>query len=194
MRKHKLEDLYCYQMFSGEQFDPLCADVDSIHIEDIAHALSLACRFGGHCRKFYSVAQHSVLCALHVPLKFKFEALMHDATEAYIGDMVKPLKVQMPEFNRVEARLWKVIADKYGLPDKLSKQVQAVDARALGAERRDLMDNRFHHRWRSLDGVRPWKDKIVPWTPEASEGRFLRLFNFLYPHHLATKCPSTEKS
>src|ERR1051326_5760594 len=77
---------------TGKQFWPLDARVDEIDIEDIAHGLSHICRFGGHCRHFYSVAQHSVLVSRAVPLQLRMAGLLHDATEAYIGDMVRPLK------------------------------------------------------------------------------------------------------
>lgn len=174
-----------YQTFSGRRFNPLNATPDDIYIEDIAHSLSLICRFGGHCKHFYSVGQHSILCAQHVPPEYQFQALMHDATEAYIGDMVTPLKNQMPKFHQVEDRLWKIIAKKFQLPRELANEVKVADRQALGTERRDLLDNREHHPWKILKGIKIWPETISPWSPLATEAKFLQSFHYLYPLHLS---------
>ena len=76
---------------SGLGFDPEDPKPEAIVIEDIAHALSNICRFGGHTGSFYSVAQHSVLVSLHTNAKFARAGLMHDASEAYIGDIIRPV-------------------------------------------------------------------------------------------------------
>ena len=110
---------------------------------------------------------------------------MHDATEAYIGDMVLPLKNQMPEFHKVEDRLWKVIAKRFKLPVKLSVEVKTADRQALGTERRDLLISRRNLPWKILEGVKIWPETITPWSPQVTEQRFLKWFNYLYPMHLA---------
>jgi hypothetical protein len=185
MRKADKE-WHWYQTFQGERFNPLLAEPSDIQIEDIAHALSQICRYGGHCRKFYSVAQHSVIVAAHLAPPFQFEGLMHDSPEAYIGDMVKPLKIQMPEFNRVENHVWRVIAKRFHLPNTMSPKVKKADAQALGTERRDLLDNRFHYHWKFLEGVKIWKKTVVPWSSPKAEREFLKWFHYLYPIHMAS--------
>jgi 5'-deoxynucleotidase YfbR-like HD superfamily hydrolase len=81
------------QTLSGKRFDYINSTADDVDIEDIANALSNICRFAGHVPEFYSVAQHSVLCSQIVPPEFAFEALMHDAAEAYCQDIPQPLKL-----------------------------------------------------------------------------------------------------
>src|SRR5689334_10911717 len=81
---------YNMTTFSGEPFWPLDPQPEDIRIVDIAHALSLQCRFNGHTKFHYSVAQHSLIMSFNVPLQFALEALLHDAAEAYIGDLIRP--------------------------------------------------------------------------------------------------------
>lgn len=119
------------------------SDVD---INDIAHGLSMQCRFGGHCREFYSVAEHSVHVAGLVKLFASstvevLSALLHDAAEAYIVDIPRPLKMQ-PEFDgyhRVEARIHAVICERFGLPPIISHATKVADEVALESEARLLM-------------------------------------------------------
>ncbi|HAF5811207.1 TPA: HD family hydrolase, partial [Salmonella enterica] len=100
------------QTLSGKQFDYLSATIDDIDIEDIAVALSNICRFSGHLPKFYSVAQHSVLCSQLVSPEFAFEALMHDAAEAYCQDIPAPLKALLPDYREIEKRTDQLIRFK----------------------------------------------------------------------------------
>lgn len=120
---------------SGKQFDFHNPTPDMVCIEDIAHALSMSCRFGGHTQWHYSVAQHSVNVARLVPDEHKLVALLHDATEAYIGDMVSPLKVLMPEFKKKEEQIWEVIAEKFGVPVKIDPIIKWADLQMLKVER-----------------------------------------------------------
>jgi 5'-deoxynucleotidase YfbR-like HD superfamily hydrolase len=113
--------------------------VEDIWIDDIAHSLANLCRFGGHCRQFYSVAQHSVLVSRLVPLHLAFVGLMHDATEAYVGDMVRPLKYSLPQFLEIEDAIWRLIARRFDLPLHLPAEVKEADDIALVTERRDLI-------------------------------------------------------
>ena len=119
--------------FTGKTLDFENPDPESICIEDIAHALSMVCRFSGQCREFYSVAQHSVLVSLGLHLivqkennemwwlwkqqeiKLRQIALLHDAAEAYMGDMNRPLKRIMPQYSRIEDRVFRAIASKFKL-------------------------------------------------------------------------------
>ena len=110
-----------------------------ICIEDIAHALSLICRWNGHCTHFYSVAQHSLHCAevakdRGLSILEQFEALMHDATEAYLGDMTTFLKRLLPRYKEIENSVDVVIRKKYGLPSEMSPVIKEIDLEVLGLE------------------------------------------------------------
>ncbi len=106
--------------FSGKHFYYDKINKDDIVINDIAVSLSNICRFAGHLSHFYSVAQHAVLCSQLVPQEFAFEALMHDATEAYCQDIPAPLKRLLPDYKRMEEKIDAVIREKYGLPPVMS--------------------------------------------------------------------------
>lgn len=125
---------YTGKAFHFDEMDP-----DSICIEDIAHALSNICRFSGHCPRHYSVAQHSMLVASLCPENMRLTALLHDATEAYIGDMVTPLKRIIPEFKDYEEALWFIIALKFKIQIDIPEEVHQADAAALSIEAKYLM-------------------------------------------------------
>jgi 5'-deoxynucleotidase YfbR-like HD superfamily hydrolase len=164
--------------FTGRRFWPLSPRIEDLDIDDIAHALSNICRFGGHCREFYSVAQHSVLVSRLVPEHLAFTGLMHDATEAYLGDMVRPLKYSLPQFLEIEDALWRVIARRFELPLRLPAEVKEADEIALMTERRDLIV-RTPEGW----GVQaePAKETIVPLAPAEAREEFIQRYrNLLY--------------
>ena len=119
---------------SGKMIDVFNPDPDMICIEDIAHALSHICRFGGHTTDFYSVAQHSVMCASLVPHSQQLEALMHDATEAYLLDIPSPIKRQLPGYEQAEDNLMRIIADKYKLEYPFVPILKIADKDALEYE------------------------------------------------------------
>jgi 5'-deoxynucleotidase YfbR-like HD superfamily hydrolase len=123
---------------SGQRVNLLAPDPDTILIEDIAHALANICRFGGHTRRHYSVASHSLLVMELVAPKHKLQALLHDAPECYMGDCVTPLKNLLPKFMEMEHGLWCVIAKKFNVPVELSPEVITADRGALDIERDQL--------------------------------------------------------
>jgi uncharacterized protein len=102
---------------TGRYVDPMSMTADDVDIRDIAHALSRLCRFGGHAKGFLSVAQHSVAVS-HMAVRYSFQvqrmALLHDATEAYLVDMPKPIKRRLPEYQKVEAHIAEAVAAKFG--------------------------------------------------------------------------------
>ncbi len=106
---------------------------NDINIEDIATSLSNICRFGGHCGQFYSVAQHSVLVSHLVPEEHALAALLHDATEAYVGDMVRPLKRQISHYREIEQIVGRLIEHEFGV-DLHHHEVKTADNKALYAE------------------------------------------------------------
>ena len=111
------------QTVSGRRVNPFDPDPSQLDVEDIARALANVCRFGGHCRAFYSVAQHSVIVSELVEQRGGdaedvFAALMHDASEAYLGDMPHPIKHRSElgaAFKAAEVQLEQVIRERFGI-------------------------------------------------------------------------------
>ena len=104
--------------FKGEEFTPIDPDISKIHIEDIAHSLSLMCRANGHIDYFYSIAQHSINCAHEAKARdysahTQLVCLIHDASEAYISDITRPVKHYLPEYKKIEKRLQDVIYTRF---------------------------------------------------------------------------------
>nr|WP_318380469.1 HD family hydrolase [uncultured Enterobacter sp.]DAL63537.1 MAG TPA_asm: putative hydrolases of HD superfamily [Caudoviricetes sp.] len=167
------------QTLSGKHFDYLNAQTDDVDIEDIATALSNICRFAGHLPEFYSVAQHSVLCSQIVPTEYAFEALLHDAAEAYCLDIPAPLKRLLPDYRRIETLVDDLIRSKFGLPLHQSDLVKYADLTMLATERRDLeIDDGTP--WLILEGI-PASDliQVVPLRPGQAYGLFMNRFNEL---------------
>lgn len=119
--------------FSGVYFDPFEPDIDLIKIEDIAHGLSLQCRFGGHTKNFFSVAQHSLDVAFLAPHE-KMAHLLHDSSETYLIDIPSPLKSRIIGYKEAEDYLMKMIAEKFQFEYPLSRVVKQSDAIALAVE------------------------------------------------------------
>ena len=124
---------------SGKHFDYADPQPDQIDINDILVGLSNESRFAGQTNVFYSVAQHSVHVASLVDEEHTLEALLHDASEAYLKDIPSPLKALLPDYRATEAKVNAVIRDKFHLPAMLSPQVKQADFVMLATERRDLM-------------------------------------------------------
>ncbi|XUA20687.1 HD family hydrolase [Citrobacter sp. OP27] len=167
------------QTLSGKKFNYQTATADDIDIEDIATALSHICRFAGHVPNFYSVAQHSVLTSLLVPAEFAFEALMHDAAEAYCQDIPAPLKALLPDYRRVEDRVDGLIRAKFDINPEQAAVVKYADLVMLATERRDL-DIDDGSVWPVLEGI-PATDafQITPLRPGQAFGLFINRFNEL---------------
>jgi len=131
------ENLYtpnCIRTFTGKYINVLEPTPEMICIEDIAHSLANQSRFGGHLPEFYSVAQHSVMCARNCKPGFEFQALMHDASEAYLLDMPKPIKNHLPEYVKIEDNLMQVIAEMVGFPFPLQPEIKEIDKEMLEFE------------------------------------------------------------
>lgn len=124
---------------SGVMFDVTNPQIDDIHIEDIAHALSHLCRFGGHTPKFYSVAQHSYLCARMAPVKDQLVTLLHDASEAYLMDLPSPIKSVLRDYAAIEDHLQQVICKKFDLPYPFPEIVHEIDHAMLAQEWNELI-------------------------------------------------------
>ena len=172
--------------YSGLKFYHLDPKPDMVLIEDIAHSLSNRCRWTGHVKHFYSVAQHSVYASLVCKPGFEFACLMHDASEAYLGDMNRPLKhftAAGPAYLQIEEKVEAVIFKKFGLPAVLAPEVKEADVQMLYAEKAQLMNVTAHTQYES----RKWGTDeteanicIERWTPRRAEKMFLRRFQELY--------------
>lgn len=165
------------QTYSGKKIYPLAMNPEDICIEDIAHALSMLCRYGGHCKRFYSVAEHSVHLSYAVPSEFAFDALMHDATEAYLVDLPRPIKHQLPDYKQAEDNLASVIAGKFGLVYPMPPEVHAADNAILTDERLGNMTEPPEP-WTNYGG--PLGVRLRFWTPPQAEEAFTCRFNQLY--------------
>lgn len=154
--------------FTGKRFDLFEPDADMIDPRDISHALAHLCRFNGHTRELYSVAQHSCIVADLVPQEHKLAALLHDAAEAYLGDMTRPLKQWMPDYRRFEDVVWATVCEHFDLDPDLPDCVHQADMIALATERRDLMPTDTAI-WDCLADMEPMVETIRPWP--AAEAR-----------------------
>lgn len=164
------------QTYTGLQFSLTDPQPDDVNIKDIARALSNICRFTGHVRQFYSVAQHSVLASEHVPLEDQLAALLHDAHEAYIGDMSRPLKKvgDHAVFKSCEQRIEAAIKEQFGIKNMKPQSVADVDLKLLVTEARDLFIGGLHSEWTINAKTNPPFDfEIIPWHPDEAMQRFL---------------------
>lgn len=162
----------CIQLRSGRYFNLLEPNPDALTVEDIAHALANTCRFGGHVREFYSVAQHSVLACQLMPLSLRLDALFHDASEAILVDMPTPVKALLPEYRVLENTIQCAIATHFGARHPKPHQVEMADRTLLATERRDLMPA-CSIEWEILRGVTPLQETITPWQPQRAYEAFL---------------------
>ena len=161
---------------SGRYFDLMNPRPEDVDILDIASALSKLCRFTGHTSEFYSVAQHSYYVAKIVPPQYALQGLLHDASEAYIGDVASPLKMLLPDYKVVEQRVEAAIAERFGLPVKLHESVKHADLVMLATEQRDLMP-KHDDEWTVLHGIEPLQSRIHARTSATAEVSFIAVFN-----------------
>lgn len=127
--------------FTGKKFYPLDPRPDEIDILDIAHALSNVCRYTGHCSHFYSVAQHSVLVSRHCDPANALWGLLHDAAEAYLADVARPVKRDMRGLKEIEERLMRAVAEVFNLSWPEPPDVKLIDTRILIDEMHHFMPN-----------------------------------------------------
>lgn len=165
------------QTYLGLQFFPQHPLPEDINIIDIAHGLSNICRFGGHVKKFYSVSQHCVLVSTICSPENALWGLLHDASEAYICDIPRPLK-QMEEFKQyklMEKKIQETICFRFDISKEEPADVKRADNILLATERRDLMNPVVSKaEWSFLPA--PMKETIIPWSPEEAKSKFLDRF------------------
>lgn len=157
------------QTYSGKKFALNCPKEEDIDILDIAHSLSMQCRYNGHCRSFYSVAEHSYLMSIWDLPGCPEWRLLHDAAEAYISDIPTPVKRQLPFIYELENRILSLIQSKFNLPPYCREEIKQADLVMLATEKRDLMLCDLD--WGSLPT--PMSFIITPDSPVLSRSNFL---------------------
>ena len=170
----RVEDAWI-QTYSGKKFFPLNPSLDSICIEDIAHALSMQCRFTGHTKFHYSVAQHSVLVSLNCDKSLALYGLLHDASEAYISDISSPIKrtSAFEPYKKIEKHLQAMIFNKFGLESSEPAHIKEIDLKMLATEARDLFPTP-HPEWKL--NIQPYDFTISQLSPRAAKYYFLHRF------------------
>lgn len=164
------------QTFSGRPFYPADPKPADVYIEDIAHSLSMQCRYGGHCERHYSVAEHSYLVSFMVPHEHALEALMHDAAEAYLIDVPRPVKALLPQYKALEEKIWLAICERFNLPPTLPACVHEADNLILHSEREQNMKTPPLD-WGIADPGHRVDLKF--WDQAKAEQKFLQRYRFL---------------
>lgn len=131
--------------YTGKHFNFLDPEPENIDIHDIAHALAFSARWGGHIRKWYDIAQHSVHVMKLVPPEHQLAALLHDAGEAYLVDIPRPIRKNIQGFDEIEENLVQAIFDRFKVPYPIHPSVWEADNIMLATEWRDLMNNPDKH-------------------------------------------------
>ena len=163
---------------SGIYFDLLSPQTSVFTVKDIAHALSHLCRFTGHTHEFYSVAEHSLRVSRIVPQHQSLQGLLHDAAEAFVGDVSSPLKHLLPDYKIIEQRIEVEIFKRFGVPLIICDEVKHADLVMLATERRDLLPP-SQDVWPIIDGIQPLPDHILPMDSMQAKIRFLKRFEEL---------------
>jgi hypothetical protein len=168
---------------SGTAFHFDDPPAEEILIDDVAHALSHICRFNGHTQRFYSVAEHSLLIARwlerqgHPPLVC-YTGLLHDAAEAYINDLPRPIKYAMPEYRAMEKTIELAVAVRFGTTYPVPPVIKEADARIILDERRSVMNPRSRNKW-VVDDLEPLGVMVVGWEPGVAKSHFLNEYHRL---------------
>jgi len=166
--------------YTGRKFYPLNPDPDEIDILDIAHALSMQCRFTGHVKQFYSVAQHSVNVARHVPHSDQLWALLHDAAEAYLVDLARPIK-HAPGFEayrEAEKLLMDAVQTQFHLNGSIPASIHEADSRMLITEAQSLLQ--IHPEWKRDWVFVPYDEVVIGLPPLVARAEFMTMFDNLF--------------
>jgi 5'-deoxynucleotidase YfbR-like HD superfamily hydrolase len=163
------------QTYSGRRFNPVNPIPEAIVIQDVAHALSMQCRFSGHVKRFYSVAQHCVLVSYLCDKQDALWGLLHDATEAYLVDVPRPLKHsgQLEGYIKIESLMQSAVCQRFGLEDKEPDSVKYADTLLLSTEARDLLPN-LRSDW--TQPTEPLPLTIKPLGPGEAKHLYLKRF------------------
>ena len=170
----------------GSYFDFDHPEQSSFTIETVAHALSNLCRYTGHTREFYSVAQHCVYVSHIVPEHLALQGLLHDAGEAFINDVARPLKNMLPDYRIIEHRVEKAVFERLGIPVEIAPEVHHADLVMLATEKRDLMPGNST-RWALLDGIPMLDMEIEPVLPRQAYRLFMDRYEELTKYDAAVE-------
>lgn len=174
------------ETFTGRTFCPLAPSFPDICIEDVAHALSNQCRFSGHTRHFYSVAEHSVRVSRWIEARGydhtdQLWGLLHDASEAYLVDLPTPLKADRrlgDSYRKAERRLMLAVCKRFSLPSREPQIVREADGEMLATEVQALMHGNRRY-WKKLEHEAITGYRLVPWSPAVAESEFLKRYGEL---------------
>ena len=174
------------QTFSGRRVSVLSPEAKDLYIGDIAYSLAKQCRFNGHCSEFYSVAEHCVrgseLAEEMYGKEIAREFLLHDATEAYLGDLIRPVKKMIPQFEEIEQVFWMVLSAKFNVPYIHSKEVHYLDNVMVCWEKRDLLPN--SEVWPNLPDITELRlPMLIAWDWEMAWHMFNNRFLELFPEY-----------
>lgn len=164
------------KVFSGQYLDLLNPSPEMIDLKSIAHALANTCRFGGHCPRFYSVAEHSIHAASLATDKYRVAVLLHDAAEAYIGDIVKPLKLLLPDLRLIEHRIDLAIRHRFALTDYDHVEIKRCDQLMLKAEKVHFWPDDLEQ-WEGFAGLEMPDVQIIEYGPDEAERRFMDAYS-----------------
>ena len=178
------------ETYTGLKFHPLDPRPEDVRLADIAHALAMQCRFGGHCDRRYSVAEHCVLLSLAVPEDDALAALMHDAAEAYLIDVPRPVKRYLAGYAELEKRIEQAIAEKFGLAWPWPASVKEADTRILNDERSELFPS-SPNVW--APAGEPLGVRLRLWEPWEAESHFLNRFAELIDRPVAPQLPKVGR-
>lgn len=165
-------------LVDGTQFFPFDPNPKTIKFDHIAHCLSNLCRYSGHTKRFYSVAEHAYWVSYAVPESDALEALLHDASETYCADLPSPIKRTLPEYRKVEDRIQAVIAQRFNLKYPFPDSVHVADKRILANEYRDIL-NPCVVNW--VEHIEPLPNVTIQgWLPDEAKSRFIHRYFELY--------------
>jgi hypothetical protein len=172
--------------YSKKMFDPIHPNMELIDIEDIAHSLSMLCRANGHFRTFYSVCQHSINCAREAEVRgytwrIQLACLLHDASEAYLSDVTRPVKAELPRYKEIEESLQETIWNKWmgdPLTEEERTQVFDIDDAILAHEFENLMEAKIVEPTPYIGSV----PQFAFTGFETCQAEFLQLFHRLRNH------------
>ena len=159
---------------SGKLFSLLQPDPADICVGDIAHSLSNSCRWGGHSRHFFSVAEHSVMVSKLVRPEYALWGLLHDAAEAYLVDLPRPVKLLMPNYQEMEAKIMLAVCVHFRIDPQEPLEVKEADARLLTDEAHAL--GMYPEVW-GENLMEPWNVELELLSPAIAKERFLQRYN-----------------
>ena len=169
------------ETFTGKRFDFLCPTADMIDIVDIAHSLSMQCRYTGHCRHFYSIAEHCIHVAEQCSDSNKLWALLHDSSEAYLTDVASPVKPFLQNYKMMEKKIMNEICNMYKLPLSMPKEVHNADMELLRSEASMMIPSRGKDWKINQSYTTPILDiEFQYYPPDIAKEKFLNMFYHLY--------------